>query len=182
MYWWMSMPSPVKKKAVKWGNFYILMRSQMLCKLWMADTYHSCLRQSFIHVHTLTLYVLVFLCNLLLYVWYNCLRYRVFTHLFDSLTRFVYIPVVLYVCGPSYPDNISLPCISYSSPYGINTISVTELICLWYYRKKFQSFQDRRLRVNQEDKSALKKAKKDGSLHEVMLDRREKMKADRYCK
>ena len=36
--------------------------------------------------------------------------------------------------------------------------------------------------MNQEDKSVLKKAKKDGALHEVMLDRREKMKADRYCK
>ncbi|KAH9523327.1 Protein frg1 [Bulinus truncatus] len=50
------------------------------------------------------------------------------------------------------------------------------------YVKKFQSFQDRRLRVSEVDKSQLKRAKREGDLHEVMLDRREKMKADRYCK
>lgn len=50
------------------------------------------------------------------------------------------------------------------------------------YVKKFQSFQDRRLRVSEVDKAQLKIAKKEGDLHEVMLDRREKMKADRYCK
>ncbi|XP_055894418.1 protein FRG1-like [Biomphalaria glabrata] len=50
------------------------------------------------------------------------------------------------------------------------------------YVKKFQSFQDRRLRVSEADKKDLKKAKREGDLHEVMLDRREKMKADRYCK
>nr|KAI8734062.1 protein FRG1-like isoform X2 [Biomphalaria glabrata] len=49
-------------------------------------------------------------------------------------------------------------------------------------KKKFQSFQDRRLRVSEADKKDLKKAKREGDLHEVMLDRREKMKADRYCK
>lgn len=57
------------------------------------------------------------------------------------------------------------------------------LLCVVVFdRKKFQSFQDRRLRVNPGEKSALKIAKGDGKLHEVMLDRREKMKADRYCK
>lgn len=39
------------------------------------------------------------------------------------------------------------------------------------HRKKFQSFQDRRLRVNEGDVSELKKAKKVGSLHEALLDR-----------
>ncbi|KAK7097927.1 protein FRG1-like [Littorina saxatilis] len=50
------------------------------------------------------------------------------------------------------------------------------------YVKKFQSFQDRRLRVNQDDRAALKKAKHEGDFHETLLDRRAKMKADRYCK
>ncbi|XP_030291029.1 protein FRG1 [Sparus aurata] len=54
--------------------------------------------------------------------------------------------------------------------------------CEVNYVKKFQSFQDRRLRVNEGDASALKRARTDGKFHEELLDRRSKMKADRYCK
>ncbi|CAI5680806.1 protein FRG1 [Oreochromis niloticus] len=54
--------------------------------------------------------------------------------------------------------------------------------CEVNYVKKFQSFQDRRLRVNEGDATVLKKARTDGKFHEALLDRRSKMKADRYCK
>ena len=54
--------------------------------------------------------------------------------------------------------------------------------CEVNYVKKFQSFQDRRLRVNEEDSTKLDQAKGQGKLHEALLDRRSKMKADRYCK
>lgn len=50
------------------------------------------------------------------------------------------------------------------------------------YVKKFQKFQDKKIRLCKEDVDELKSAKETGELHEKLLDRREKMKADRYCK
>ena len=47
-------------------------------------------------------------------------------------------------------------------------------------RKRFQSGKS--LRVCGDSKEGLKKARDGGKLHEALLDRREKMKADRYCK
>lgn len=50
------------------------------------------------------------------------------------------------------------------------------------YVRKFQKFQDKKLRVHQGDVKELVEAKSAGLLHEALLDRREKMKSDRYCK
>ncbi|KAJ8667163.1 hypothetical protein QAD02_008825 [Eretmocerus hayati] len=50
------------------------------------------------------------------------------------------------------------------------------------YVRKFQKFQDKKLRISKDNISVLKRAKETGSFHETMLDRRSKMKADRYCK
>ena len=50
------------------------------------------------------------------------------------------------------------------------------------YVKKFQKFQDKRLRINEDGIRELKAARNEGFLHETLLDRRAKMKADRYCK
>lgn len=50
------------------------------------------------------------------------------------------------------------------------------------YVRKFQKFQDKKLKINKDGRSELEKAKNEGNLHEALLDRRSKMKADRYCK
>ncbi|XP_050532356.1 protein FRG1 homolog [Daktulosphaira vitifoliae] len=50
------------------------------------------------------------------------------------------------------------------------------------YVKMFQKFQDKKMRVIEGKHSLLKKAQKEGKLHESLLDRRAKTKADRYCK
>lgn len=50
------------------------------------------------------------------------------------------------------------------------------------YVRKFQKFQDKKLRMDTSDRTVLKKARVEGDLHEALLDRRSKMKSDRYCK
>lgn len=50
------------------------------------------------------------------------------------------------------------------------------------YVKKFQKFQDHKIKLCQDDRDSLLAAKREGALHEALLDRRSKMKADRYCK
>lgn len=52
----------------------------------------------------------------------------------------------------------------------------------YFHRKMFQKFQDKKMRMIEGKQSQLKKAQKEGRLHETLLDRRAKTKADRYCK
>lgn len=52
----------------------------------------------------------------------------------------------------------------------------------YFIRKMFQKFQDKKMRMIEGKHSQLKKAQQEGKLHESLLDRRAKTKADRYCK
>lgn len=54
--------------------------------------------------------------------------------------------------------------------------------CEVNYVKQYQSFGYKKTKVNDGNVDELVKAKDDGNFYEMMLDRREKMKADRYCK
>eukprot|EP00056_Hartaetosiga_gracilis_P001261 m.43678 g.43678 ORF g.43678 m.43678 type:complete len:272 (+) comp10566_c1_seq1:51-866(+) len=49
------------------------------------------------------------------------------------------------------------------------------------FTKRYQSWQDGKLRMSKEDKKELKRAKQTGQLHGSLLNRRVKMKSDRYC-
>ncbi|CAG8779284.1 9322_t:CDS:2 [Gigaspora margarita] len=48
--------------------------------------------------------------------------------------------------------------------------------------KKYQTWGGGRIKTTKDDISELRKAKKEGNFSEALLDRREKVKADRYCK
>ncbi|RKP23127.1 FRG1-like protein, partial [Syncephalis pseudoplumigaleata] len=48
--------------------------------------------------------------------------------------------------------------------------------------KRYQSGGGAHTSVSREDKHAIKRAKREGHLAQTLLDRREKLKADRYCK
>lgn len=53
--------------------------------------------------------------------------------------------------------------------------------CEVNYLKKYQSYQGKKPRV-ETDHSSLKSAQATGTLHEALLDRRSKMKSDKFCK
>jgi len=48
--------------------------------------------------------------------------------------------------------------------------------------RKYQKFIDHKLKINKDGVTQLIDAKREGNLHETLLDRREKMKSDRMCK
>lgn len=51
-----------------------------------------------------------------------------------------------------------------------------------FFSRKYQSWGGGKILPSKEDRQKLRKAKEEGRLAETLLDRREKMKADRYCK
>jgi len=53
---------------------------------------------------------------------------------------------------------------------------------MFQFSKKYQSWGNGRLVMPNQNLSDLRKAKKSGKMHEAMLDRREKLKSDSYCK
>ena len=53
--------------------------------------------------------------------------------------------------------------------------------CEKNYVRKYQAWQDGKLRISKKDVGELEKAKQEGRLHDALLDRRSKMKSDRYC-
>lgn len=53
--------------------------------------------------------------------------------------------------------------------------------CEINYVNKYQSYQNKKIRINSNSDISLKKANTEGKLHEALLDRRSKMKADKFC-
>ncbi|KAK9881803.1 hypothetical protein WA026_017319 [Henosepilachna vigintioctopunctata] len=65
----------------------------------------------------------------------------------------------------------------------LKDIPVEELGNIRQIEDKFvRNFQKKHLRISKEDIKQLEVAKNDGTFQEILLDRRSKMKADRYCK
>ena len=56
------------------------------------------------------------------------------------------------------------------------------LLSFFQSSRKFQTWNHGKVVVSQEDVGKLKKAKNEGRYSEALLDRREKLKSDRYCK
>ena len=48
--------------------------------------------------------------------------------------------------------------------------------------KKYQHWQDMRMKLSKDDISNVKRAREEGRLHTELLDRRAGMKSDKYCK
>ncbi|CAH0719809.1 unnamed protein product, partial [Brenthis ino] len=110
------------------------------------------------------------------------------TAILNSLSKFITITEDDSVVARDFTAGKQSMCnIRSNKSREINTIKIAEeegdlAEVEVNYVKKFQKFQDKKLRVNDGSTSELKRAKVEGNLHETLLDRRSKMKADRYCK